>query len=43
MDVQNDGEKFSRNPTLDDLVMLCKHLNDAGVRYVIIGGSITGM
>lgn len=38
MDVQNDSEKFSRNPTLDDLVMLCKHLNDAGVRYVIIGG-----
>ena len=38
MDVQNDCEKFSRNPTLDDLVMLCKHLNDAGVRYVIIGG-----
>ena len=38
MDVQNDREKFSRNPTLDDLVMLCKHLNDAGVNYVIIGG-----
>ena len=38
MDVQNDSEKFSRNPTLDDLVMLCRHLNDAGVKYVIIGG-----
>ncbi|MCK4418106.1 MAG: hypothetical protein KAV99_08055 [Candidatus Latescibacteria bacterium] len=38
MDVQNDSQKFSRSPTLDDLVDLCKHLNNAGVRYIIIGG-----
>lgn len=38
MDVQNDSEEFSRSPTLDDLVTLCKHLNEAEVGYVIIGG-----
>jgi hypothetical protein len=37
MDVRNDSEKFSRNPTLEDLITLCKHLNEAGVKYVIIG------
>lgn len=38
MDDPDDGEGFSRNPTLDDLVQLCRSLNEAGVRYVVIGG-----
>jgi hypothetical protein len=28
----------SREPSVDDLVDLCRHLNDAGARYVVIGG-----
>lgn len=35
---EHAGEKFSRNPTMEDLVELCRNLNDAGVRYVVIGG-----
>lgn len=38
MDITDAGEKFSRNPTVDDLVELCRNLNEAGARYVIIGG-----
>jgi len=38
MDVPNDSKKFSRNPTLEDLVTLCRHLNEENVKYVIIGG-----
>lgn len=38
MDVQNDSKEFSRNPTLDDLILLCKYLNESNVKYVIIGG-----
>ncbi len=32
------SKEFSRDPTLEDLLQLCQHLNDAGVEYVIIGG-----
>lgn len=28
----------SREPSLEDLVELCRHLNQAGARYLIIGG-----
>src|SRR5437016_13518383 len=36
---QNDGgELVSRIPTLDDLLFLCRKLNEAGARYVVIGG-----
>lgn len=28
----------SRPPTLDDLINLCRHLNQKGVRYIVIGG-----
>ncbi len=28
----------SREPSLEDLVELCRHLNQAGARYSIIGG-----
>lgn len=38
MDGQNDRAEFSREPTLDDLVQLCRHLNEAGAKYVVIGG-----
>ncbi len=27
-----------REPTVEDLVELCRHLNDAGARYVVVGG-----
>lgn len=38
MDDQNDRPEYSREPTLDDIVQLCRHLNEAGVKYVVIGG-----
>jgi len=38
MDDQNARPEYSRQPTLDDLVQLCRHLNEAGARYVVIGG-----
>jgi putative cell wall-binding protein len=38
MDAQNDCPEYSREPTLDDLVLLCRHLNETGVKYVVIGG-----
>lgn len=28
----------SRPPTLEDLLALCRHLNDAGAKYIVIGG-----
>lgn len=37
MDDQDD-RGYSRAPELEDLVSLCKALNDEGVRYVLIGG-----
>ena len=37
MDDQDD-RGHSRAPELEDLVPLCKALNDEGVRYVLIGG-----
>ncbi|MCA1733830.1 MAG: hypothetical protein LC732_09530 [Acidobacteria bacterium] len=33
-----DDRGYSRAPELEDLVSLCKALNDEGVRYVLIGG-----
>lgn len=37
MDDQDD-RGYSRAPELEDLLSLCKALNDSGVRYVLIGG-----
>ncbi len=37
MGAENDG-KYSRAPRLEDLVRLCKYLNNEGAAYVIIGG-----
>jgi hypothetical protein len=33
-----DDRGYSRAPELEDLVSLCKALNDEGVRYILIGG-----
>lgn len=35
---QNAKGKESRPPTIDDLVSICKKLNEAGARYILIGG-----
>ncbi|KAF0145713.1 MAG: hypothetical protein FD156_688 [Nitrospirae bacterium] len=35
---QNAEGKDPRPPTIDDLVSVCKKLNDAGARYILIGG-----
>ena len=37
MDDQDD-RRYSRAPELEDLVALCKALNEEQVRYVLIGG-----
>lgn len=37
MDDSENG-KYCRLPTLEDLIKACKHLNDSGVRYILIGG-----
>ena len=39
MDAQ-DGNSTpeSRFPTLDDLLLLCRRLNDSGAKYIVIGG-----
>jgi hypothetical protein len=38
VDDQNDRAEYSREPTLEDLIQLCKRLNEAGAKYVVIGG-----
>jgi len=38
MDGSDDFEEFSRIPTLEDLVTLCRNLNAHDVKYVIVGG-----
>ena len=38
MDGENDTEKYSRIPTLEDLVELCRNLNEQDVAYVVVGG-----
>lgn len=35
---QNAEGKDPRPPTIDDLVSVCKKLNEAGARYILIGG-----
>jgi predicted nucleotidyltransferase len=37
MDDENDGA-YARLPEIEDVVTLCRSLNEAGVRYVLIGG-----
>jgi hypothetical protein len=38
MDGNDDLEQYSRIPTLEDLVTLCRNLNAHSVKYVIVGG-----
>jgi len=35
----DDGAPEARPPRLNDLVALCRRLNDEGARYVVIGGT----
>lgn len=35
---QNAEGKEPRPPTIDDLISVCKKLNEAGARYILIGG-----
>lgn len=37
MDDKNDG-RYARSPTVEDLIFLCKRLNEEGVSYILIGG-----
>ena len=37
MDDANDGP-YAREPQVEDLARICRALNDAGARYVLIGG-----
>ena len=37
MDDPHDGP-FAREPQIEDLTRICRALNDAGARYVLIGG-----
>lgn len=34
----HDGPAESRPPTLDDLLDLCRHLNEAEAKYIVVGG-----
>ena len=38
MDNRNDNKEYSRPPTIDDLILLCRLLNEVGAKYIIIGG-----
>ena len=38
VDPEAGREKQSRPPTLEDLLHLCRELNSAGARYIVIGG-----
>jgi len=38
VDDQNGDAEYSREPSVDDLVLLCQHLNAEGVKYAVIGG-----
>lgn len=37
MDDAHDGP-YAREPQIEDLVRICSALNDAGARYILIGG-----
>lgn len=37
-DEPQEGELISRAPTEDDLVAMCRLLNESGARYMIVGG-----
>ncbi len=35
---ERTDQEYSRIPTLKDLILVCKLLNDVGAKYVVIGG-----
>ena len=37
-DASENRDEYSREPSLEDLVELCRKLNASGARYVVIGG-----
>lgn len=37
-DDQDVEELFTRPPSVEDLVSVCRHLNEEGARYAVIGG-----
>ena len=37
MDDTHDGP-YAREPQIEDLVRICRALNEAGARYILIGG-----
>jgi hypothetical protein len=38
MDTEDAHPAESRPPTLEDLLKICRSLNNAGARYLVIGG-----
>ncbi|MCB1214590.1 MAG: nucleotidyltransferase, partial [Deltaproteobacteria bacterium] len=38
MGTSDESPLESRPPTLEDLVELCRQLNDKGVHYIVVGG-----
>ena len=38
MDGSDDRQQYSKIPTIEDLVALCRHLNTHQVKYVVVGG-----
>lgn len=38
MDAEDAHPLESRPPTQDDLMLICRSLNDHGARYVVVGG-----
>ncbi|MBM4320542.1 MAG: hypothetical protein FJ125_11425, partial [Deltaproteobacteria bacterium] len=41
MDDEGD-DRYARAPEIDDLVFLCRRLNEEGARYLVIGGFAIG-
>jgi hypothetical protein len=38
VDTSHDDKKEPRIPTTEDLVALCRKLNEAGALYIVVGG-----
>lgn len=38
MATPNDSRQETRPPTIEDLIQLCRHLNEEGAKYILIGG-----
>ena len=40
MVLPNNNPKAARPPTVDDLITVCRKLNEKGVKYILIGGMV---